>query len=85
MTLTTFKIVAVADSGTSLFSTGRASITATQDLQIINGLPPALCARATNSARSRYATRQGGDEGRGVAAPGLLELKLTVTFPLAEA
>ncbi|WP_309903614.1 MG2 domain-containing protein [Variovorax soli] len=38
--LTTFKIVAVADSGTGLFGTGQASIQATQDLQIVSGLPP---------------------------------------------
>jgi uncharacterized protein YfaS (alpha-2-macroglobulin family) len=38
--LTTFKIVAVADAGTSLFGTGQTSIKATQDLQIISGLPP---------------------------------------------
>ncbi|TPG22190.1 alpha-2-macroglobulin family protein [Variovorax guangxiensis] len=38
--LTTFKIVAVADMGTGLFGTGQASIQATQDLQIISGLPP---------------------------------------------
>ncbi|MEJ8823410.1 MG2 domain-containing protein [Variovorax humicola] len=38
--LTTFKIVAVADAGTGLFGTGQASIQATQDLQIISGLPP---------------------------------------------
>ncbi len=38
--LTTFKIVAVADSGTGLFGTGQTAIKATQDLQIISGLPP---------------------------------------------
>ncbi len=38
--LTTFRIVAVADAGTGLFGTGAASIRATQDLQIISGLPP---------------------------------------------
>ncbi|HEY8359838.1 MAG TPA: MG2 domain-containing protein, partial [Ramlibacter sp.] len=38
--LTTFRIVAVADMGTSLFGTGQATIRATQDLQIISGLPP---------------------------------------------
>lgn len=38
--LTTFRIVAVADLGTGLFGTGQASIRATQDLQIISGLPP---------------------------------------------
>ncbi len=38
--LTTFRIVAVADSGTGLFGTGEATIQATQDLQIVSGLPP---------------------------------------------
>jgi uncharacterized protein YfaS (alpha-2-macroglobulin family) len=38
--LTTFKIVAVADASTGLFGTGQTSIQATQDLQIISGLPP---------------------------------------------
>ncbi len=38
--LTTFRIVAVADAGTGLFGTGQATIQATQDLQIISGLPP---------------------------------------------
>jgi uncharacterized protein YfaS (alpha-2-macroglobulin family) len=38
--LTTFRIVAVADAGTGLFGTGQTTIRATQDLQIISGLPP---------------------------------------------
>ena len=38
--LTRFEIVAVVDSGVGLFGTGRASIRATQDLQLISGLPP---------------------------------------------
>nr|MBP8161405.1 alpha-2-macroglobulin [Ottowia sp.] len=38
--LTSFRIVAIADSGTGLFGTGRTSIAVTQDLQIISGLPP---------------------------------------------
>lgn len=38
--LTSFKIVAVADAATGLFGTGSTSIRATQDLQIISGLPP---------------------------------------------
>ena len=42
--LTSFRIVAVADAvvGTdaALFGTGQASITATQDLQIVSGVPP---------------------------------------------
>lgn len=38
--LTSFRIVAVADMGTGLFGTGQVTIRATQDLQIISGLPP---------------------------------------------
>ncbi|MES2106959.1 MAG: alpha-2-macroglobulin family protein, partial [Pseudomonadota bacterium] len=38
--LTSFRIVAVAQSGESLFGTGSASIRSTQDLQLISGLPP---------------------------------------------
>lgn len=38
--LTTFRIVAVADAGTGLFGTGQTTVQATQDLQIISGLPP---------------------------------------------
>ncbi len=38
--LTTFKVVAVADAFTGLFGTGQTSFRATQDLQIISGLPP---------------------------------------------
>ena len=38
--LTAFRIVAVAESGASLFGTGSVSIRSTQDVQIISGLPP---------------------------------------------
>ncbi len=38
--LTTFRIVAVADASTGLFGTGQTTIQATQDLQVISGLPP---------------------------------------------
>ncbi|WP_029525577.1 alpha-2-macroglobulin family protein [Polaromonas glacialis] len=38
--LTTFRIVAVADASTGFFGTGQTTIQATQDLQVISGLPP---------------------------------------------
>ncbi|WP_313074849.1 MG2 domain-containing protein [Melaminivora sp.] len=38
--LTTFRVVAVADAGTGQFGTGATRIRATQDLQIVSGLPP---------------------------------------------
>ena len=38
--LTSFRLVAIADAGTSRFGTGSASIRVTQDLQMLAGLPP---------------------------------------------
>ena len=38
--LTSFRIIAVADSGIGLFGTGQTSIRATQDLIVLSGLPP---------------------------------------------
>lgn len=38
--LTSFRIIAVADSGNGLFGTGQTSIRATQDLMLLSGLPP---------------------------------------------
>ena len=38
--LTSFKLVAVADEGVQRFGTGSASIRVTQDLQVLSGLPP---------------------------------------------
>ncbi|WP_313083034.1 MG2 domain-containing protein [Pulveribacter sp.] len=53
--LTTFKVVAVADAGTGLFGTGATSIRATQDLQIISGLPPLV--RAGDRFRAQLTLR----------------------------
>ncbi len=53
--LTTFKIVAIADAGTGLFGTGSASIRATQDLQIISGLPPLV--RESDQFRAQITLR----------------------------
>ncbi len=38
--LTSFRIVAIAHAGTGLFGTGSASVTTTQDLMLLPGLPP---------------------------------------------
>ncbi|WP_066156946.1 alpha-2-macroglobulin family protein [Hydrogenophaga pseudoflava] len=38
--ISSFQVVAIADSGPGLFGTGQAKFRATQDLQIISGLPP---------------------------------------------
>jgi len=38
--LTSFRIIAIADSGIGLFGTGQTSIRVTQDLMLLSGLPP---------------------------------------------
>ncbi len=53
--LTTFRIVAVADAGTGLFGTGQTTIRATQDLQIISGLPPLV--REDDQFRAQFTLR----------------------------
>ncbi|CAM3915380.1 alpha-2-macroglobulin family protein [Paracidovorax anthurii] len=53
--LTTFKVVAVADAGAGLFGTGATSIRATQDLQIISGLPPLV--REDDQFRAQFTLR----------------------------
>lgn len=53
--LTRFTIVAVADSGIDRFGTGSTSITATQDLQLISGLPPLV--RENDRYRASFTLR----------------------------
>ncbi|MBC7604657.1 MAG: alpha-2-macroglobulin, partial [Ramlibacter sp.] len=53
--LTTFRIVAVADAGTGMFGTGQTTIRATQDLQIISGLPPLV--REDDQFRAQFTLR----------------------------
>ena len=58
--LTTFRIVAVADAGLGLFGTGQATIAATQDLQIISGLPPLV--REDDQFSARFTLRNTTDK-----------------------
>ncbi|SFE04857.1 alpha-2-macroglobulin family protein [Paracidovorax konjaci] len=85
--LTTFKIVAVADAGTGLFGTGSTSIRATQDLQIISGLPPLV--REDDQFRAQFTLRNTTKAAMRVeVAPRatLLTLeKQTVDIPAGEA
>ncbi|MBV7427537.1 MULTISPECIES: Ig-like domain-containing alpha-2-macroglobulin family protein [unclassified Acidovorax] len=84
--LTTFKIVAVADASTGLFGTGSTSIRATQDLQIISGLPPLV--REDDQFRAQITLRNTTKAAMKVeVAPRatLLELKpQTVDIPAGE-
>ncbi len=85
--LTTFRIVAVADAGTQLFGTGQTSIRATQDLQIISGLPPLV--REDDQFRAQFTLRNTTAKPMKVeVAPRatLLDLKpQTVDIPGGEA
>ncbi len=85
--LTTFKIVAVADASTGLFGTGSTSIRATQDLQIISGLPPLV--REDDQFRAQLTLRNTTKAAMKVeVAPRatLLTLeKQTVDIPAGEA
>ncbi|WP_326533195.1 alpha-2-macroglobulin family protein [Pseudorhodoferax sp.] len=53
--LTSFRIVAVADSGLALFGTGQATVRTTQDLQILSGLPPLV--REDDRFRAQFTLR----------------------------
>ncbi|MDM0114256.1 MG2 domain-containing protein [Variovorax sp. J22R133] len=85
--LTTFRIVAVADSGTQLFGTGQASIQTTQDLQIISGLPPLV--REDDQFRAQITLRNTTQKAMKVeAAPRATLLTLqpqTIEIPPGEA
>lgn len=85
--LTTFQIVAVADAGVGLFGTGQTAIRATQDLQIISGLPPLV--REDDQFRAQLTLRNTTQKAMKVeVAPRatLLALdKQTVDLPAGEA
>lgn len=85
--LTRFRVVAIADHGSGLFGSGSASIRATQDLQIISGLPPLV--RAGDSFRALLTVRNTTSEAMQVQlAPRATLLELapqTVPLPAGEA
>ncbi|MDO8455473.1 MAG: MG2 domain-containing protein [Burkholderiaceae bacterium] len=85
--LTTFKIVAVADASTGLFGTGSTSIRATQDLQIISGLPPLV--REDDQFRAQLTLRNTTKQAMKVEVTPratLLDLKpQTVDIPAGDA
>ncbi len=85
--LTSFKIVAVADASTGLFGTGSTTIRATQDLQIISGLPPLV--REDDQFRAQLTLRNTTKQAMKVLVSPratLLELQpQTVDIPAGEA
>ena len=85
--LTTFRIVAVADASTGFFGTGQTTIKATQDLQIISGLPPLV--REDDQFRAQITLRNTTKTAMKVEVSPratLLDLKpQTVDIPAGEA
>ena len=85
--LTTFKIVAVADASTGFFGTGQTSIKATQDLQIISGLPPLV--REDDQFRAQFTVRNTTKAAMKVEVTpraSLLDLKpQTIDIPAGDA
>nr|WP_239024429.1 MG2 domain-containing protein [Ramlibacter humi] len=85
--ITSFRIVAVADHGTQLFGTGQATIRATQDLQIISGLPPLV--RDDDQFRAQLTVRNTTAKAMKVEvaprATGLTLQPQTVDVPAGEA
>lgn len=76
--LTSFRLVAVADAGPDAFGTGQASVRVTQDLQMLSGLPPLArggdqldagftLRNTTDRAMTVKATLQGKAEGAALA------------------
>ena len=85
--LTSFKIVAVADASTGLFGTGQTTIKATQDLQILSGLPPLV--REGDEFRAQVTLRNTTKTAMKVEIKPratLLDMKpLTLEIPAGEA
>ncbi|MFN8006003.1 MAG: MG2 domain-containing protein [Terriglobia bacterium] len=86
--LTSFRIVAIANSGVGRFGTGSASIRSTQDLMLLSGIAPVV--REGDQYRSEFTLRNTTDRGIEVALSSQIkELKdllppLSVTLGAGE-
>ncbi len=69
--LTSYRIIAVADSGTGLFGTGETSIRATQDLMLLSGLPPLV--REGDRFDARFTVRNASERVMDVEMNGTVE------------
>jgi len=77
--LTSFRIVAVADLGVGRFGTGSATIAATQDLQMISGLP--LLVREDDKYRAMFTLRNTTPRAMTVEATARATLVDAQTLP----
>lgn len=69
--LTSFRIIAVADSGNGLFGTGQTSIRTTQDLMLLSGLP--LVVREADRFEARFTLRNASNRAMDLELNGKLE------------
>ena len=66
--LTSFRIIAIADSGIGLFGTGQTAIRATQDLMLLSGLPPLV--REGDRFDARFTVRNASQRQTDVEVSG---------------
>lgn len=64
--LTSFRVVAIASSGTELFGTGAESIRTTQDLMLISGIPPLV--REGDTFTAGFTVRNTSDHDMNISA-----------------
>ncbi|MFN0041096.1 MAG: alpha-2-macroglobulin family protein [Burkholderiales bacterium] len=69
--LTSFRVIAIADAGTGLFGTGHTSIRSTQDLMLLSGLPPAV--REGDRFAARFTLRNTSDRAMDAEVSGTVE------------
>jgi uncharacterized protein YfaS (alpha-2-macroglobulin family) len=69
--LTSFRIIAIADSGNGLFGTGETSIRATQDLMLLSGVPPLV--REGDRFDARFTVRNASERVMDVEVKGNVE------------
>ncbi|MGQ0578560.1 MAG: alpha-2-macroglobulin family protein [Betaproteobacteria bacterium] len=69
--LTSFRIIAVAESGTGLFGTGETSIRTTQDLMLLSGLPPLV--REGDRFDARFTVRNASERAMDVEVNGSVQ------------
>jgi uncharacterized protein YfaS (alpha-2-macroglobulin family) len=69
--LTSFRIIAVADSGMGMFGTGQTSIRTTQDLMLLSGVPPLV--REGDRFDARFTVRNAMQRQADVVLNGNLE------------
>lgn len=62
--LTSFRVVAVANGGTGLFGSGAASLRSTQDLMLLSGIPPVV--REQDNYRAVFTVRNSSDKAASV-------------------